>query len=123
MSSRKPIAPFIDFQELLDRVDNDRQLLYELFSIFKDDFPGSLAKLRDAVTRGDLAEIARLSHTLKGTLGNLAADPAMNSAARLEQTARAGQAAQLTAALADFERNANSTLTELETYMAEARPA
>ena len=123
MSSRKPIAHFIDLQGLLGRVDNDRQLLNELLSIFKDGFPADLAKLHDAVTRGDLAEIARLSHTFKGTLGSLAADPAMNSAARLERTARAGQAAQLAAAFADFERDANSTLRELETYMAEARPA
>jgi len=113
----------INFQELLDRVDNDRQLLYELFSIFKDEFPGNLARLRDAVTRGELKEIAKLSHTFKGTLGNLAAAQAMNSAAHLEQAARIGQAAQLSAAFADFERDANSTLTELETYMAEARPA
>jgi two-component system, sensor histidine kinase and response regulator len=113
----------IDLQDLLDRVDNDRQLVVELFSMFKNDLPGSLQSLRDAVARGDLNKIVQLSHTLKGTLGNLAAGKASNSAATLERLARGADAAQLAAAVADFEGHANAILRELEAFLAEARRA
>ena len=62
----------INFPELLSRVDNDSELLLDLFAIFKDDIPRHLQALQDAVSREDMKQIATISHTLKGMLSNLA---------------------------------------------------
>ena len=65
-------AQKIDMAELLLRVDNDLELLRDLFSIFQDDFPRHLQALRRAVSISDLHQVKVASHTMKGTLANLA---------------------------------------------------
>jgi len=48
----KKLTPLIfDHQELLARVENDRELLRDLLTIFKEDFPRQLLTLREAVKR------------------------------------------------------------------------
>jgi CheY-like chemotaxis protein/HPt (histidine-containing phosphotransfer) domain-containing protein len=112
----------VNLPELLIRVDNDRELLSDLLSIFKQEFPVYLKSLENAVVRKDVAEIASVSHTLKGMLSNLAVAKASASAARLEQLARVGETISLLDAFAEFERDVHGLLPEMENCMAEARP-
>src|SRR6266850_232311 len=116
-----PPAATVNLPELLARVDNDRELLCDLISIFKEEFPGHLRSLRDAVARRDSAEIVSVSHTLKGMLSNLAVSKAAAAVARLEQLGRTGETVSLPDALAAFEREVHGLLPEMETYMVEAR--
>jgi HPt (histidine-containing phosphotransfer) domain-containing protein len=119
--SNPPGASRVNLPELLARVDNDRELLCDLLSIFKEEFPGYIKSLEDAVVRKDAADVASVSHTLKGMLSNLAVAKASASAARLEQLARARETASFLDAFAAFEREVHGLLPEMETYMAEAR--
>lgn len=112
----------IDLQELLARVDNDRELLHDLLSIFKEDFPRHLHALQEAVAKEDCRQAATVSHTLKGMLSNLAVTRAAASAGQLEQLARGGDKQSLKEALAAFEREVHGLLPEMETYMAKAQP-
>ena len=114
-------ASMLNLPELLSRIDNDRELLCELLSIFKEEFPVYVKSLESAVHSKNVAEIANVSHTLKGMLSNLAVARASASAARLEQLARAGETASLHDAFAAFQRDVNGLLPEMESYMAEAR--
>jgi len=111
----------VNLNELLGRVDNDRELLCELLSIFKQEFPGYLEGLQNAVARGDAAQVARISHTLKGMLASLAATKAAACITRLEQLARAEEVSSLRDALAAFEKEAQGLLPEMDSYLAEAR--
>jgi CheY-like chemotaxis protein/HPt (histidine-containing phosphotransfer) domain-containing protein len=120
--SNPPGASRVNLPELLARVDNDRELLCDLLSIFKEEFPGYIKSLEGAVVRKDVADVASISHTLKGMLSNLAVAKASASAARLEQLARARETASLLDAFAAFEQEVHGLLPEMETYMAEARP-
>lgn len=114
-------ASRVNLPELLARVDNDRELLWDLLSIFKEEFPRYVKSLEKAVAGMDTAEVASVSHTLKGMLLNLAVANASASAARLEELARAGETASLRDAFAAFERDVHGLLPEMESYMAEAR--
>ena len=78
----------IDFPELLSRVDNDRELLLDLMSIFKEDFPRHVRELTDVIAARDLKKLTVVSHTLKGMLANLAVTRAAAAAAKLEQLGR-----------------------------------
>ena len=118
---RFPEAASVNLNELLARVDNDRELLRDLLSIFKHEFPDQLQALRNAVTGNDAAKAASISHALKGMLANLAVTKAADSASRLERLARAGEIASLADALAAFEQEVQGLLPEMESYMAEAR--
>ena len=111
----------VNLNDLLARVENDRELLCDLLSIFKQEFPGYLQTLQNAVARNETAQVAGVSHTLKGMLSNLAVTKAAASISRLEQLARAGEISSLRGALAAFEREVQGLLPEMETYLAEAR--
>jgi two-component system sensor histidine kinase/response regulator len=117
-----PEGASVNLSELLARVDNDRGLLCDLLSIFKREFPDQLTSLQNAVAGNDAAQAARVSHTLKGMLANLAATKATASASRLERLAREGEISALGDALAAFEKEVQGLLPEMERYMAEARP-
>jgi len=109
----------LDFNELLARVDNDRELLVDLLTIFKEDFPRHLQTLKEAVARADAKSVATAGHTLKGMLSNLAATRAAGLAARIEQSGKEGQTQNLNQLLSEFESEAGSLLPQLEAYVAE----
>jgi HPt (histidine-containing phosphotransfer) domain-containing protein len=39
----------IDLEELLDRIENDRELMRDLLAIFKEEFPQRHGALREAI--------------------------------------------------------------------------
>jgi len=111
----------VNIQELLARVENDRDLLCDLLTIFKQEFPGHLKSLEQAVARKDAAATASISHTLKGMLANLSVTKAAASAARLEKLASAGEAASFQDAFAVFAHDVHGLLPAMESYMVEVR--
>ena len=112
----------IDFQELLSRVDNDRELLIDLMSIFKEEFPRHLRELSDVIAARDHKRITVVSHTLKGMLANLAVSRAAAAAAKLEQLGRDnGGETDINDALREFQREVQGLLPEMEAYMAEVQ--
>jgi two-component system, sensor histidine kinase and response regulator len=114
-------GPAWNLAELLERVDNDQELLRDLLNIFKEDFPLTMRSLESAVAAGDLKNSAMLGHTLKGMLSSLGGVSAAAAAARLEVIASAGETASLQGALDALKREAARLLPELEAYMAEVR--
>lgn len=111
----------VNLDELLARVENDRDLLKEMVSMFRDDFPRYVDELRRAVGRGDSSEVAKVAHTLKGMLGNMAATRAEAAASRVEQLARNARTDAFEESFRQFERAAAGLLPELETAAAEER--
>ena len=70
-ANQPPKESSIDFPELLARVDNDRELLLDLMSIFKEDFPRHVRELSDVIAAHDIKKMTVVSHTIKGMLANL----------------------------------------------------
>ncbi len=108
-----------DHGELLARVDNDRELLHDLLTIFKEEFPRHLQALREAVDSGDGKRVAAAAHTLKGMFLNLAASQAAAAAGRLEEMGCSGEASGFQEAFLAFERDAMTLLPQLDACMAE----
>ena len=105
--------------DLLERVDNDQELLRELLTIFKEDFPRTLHSLDAAVAAGDFKRSATLSHTLKGMLSNLGGIRAAEAAAKLESMAASSNGKEsLVEALNVLQQEAASLLPELDAYIA-----
>ncbi|MBF0330762.1 MAG: hypothetical protein HQL17_02405 [Candidatus Omnitrophica bacterium] len=63
----------IDIKDALERVQDDKELLLELFDIFTEDFVGKYAQLQVACKKGDCSAFQMLSHGLKGATGNISA--------------------------------------------------
>ena len=77
----------IDLQDLMVRVDQDLDLLREVFEIFEEEFPPLYQTLADAAQRGDMKAVHVAAHTLKGMLASLSFSAAAASARLLEQMA------------------------------------
>jgi HPt (histidine-containing phosphotransfer) domain-containing protein len=81
----------LNIKELLSRVDNDHELVSELFFIFKSVFPSHLQRLSDAVANQLPKQVEAERHTLKGMLLNLSATRAAALAADLENLGESGK--------------------------------
>ena len=80
----------IDHAALLAGVDGNKRLLRELVRIFLADCPQRLAEIKEAIRSGDAGALWRAAHTLKGSVGNFAANNAFAAAQRLEIVGREG---------------------------------
>jgi len=109
----------MDLTELLERVENDRELMRDLLLIFKEEFPRHLQALRDAVDSMDGERVAAEAHTMKGMLSTLSATSAASAAARLEQLGRNRKVCEFQEACASFENISKKLLLQLDTCMAE----
>jgi two-component system, sensor histidine kinase and response regulator len=76
--------PTFDEAEIIDRLDGDRDFLYELVDLFLDDYPRHLEAMRSAVHSGNLSGLRESAHTLKGSIGNFSRSQAFEAAQRVE---------------------------------------
>jgi PAS domain S-box-containing protein len=78
----------VDGHELLERVGADREFLGELVGLFREDSPNQLNRIKTALQKMDSGEVLRGAHSFRGTLANLAAQPAADLAAEIEHAAK-----------------------------------
>jgi two-component system, sensor histidine kinase and response regulator len=72
------------------RVDNDLEFLGELITLFREDSPKQMDKIRAALQLEDAAEVRRGAHSLRGALASLSAVSAATLAAEMEHSAEIG---------------------------------
>jgi PAS domain S-box-containing protein len=80
----------IDAAVALARVEGDVGLLQEMVALFLEELPDQLSNIHEAVMMIDANALERAAHKLKGSVGNFAAQPAIEATLRLEQMGRAG---------------------------------
>jgi signal transduction histidine kinase/CheY-like chemotaxis protein len=80
----------IDWLGAMTHLEGDVDLLREIAGMFLAQCPELIARVRDAVERGDPVEIERAAHTIKGSVGNFAAKAAFEAAEKLERVGREG---------------------------------
>ena len=90
----------LDIEDVLDRVQDDWELLLELFSIFEDDYQEKRQRLTEAMAANDFEQIRNLAHSMKGASGNISAKLVHASCARIEEFAEQNQSAKVKAELA-----------------------
>jgi two-component system sensor histidine kinase/response regulator len=121
MKSFSSLAEFVSLPELLDRVENDEDLLRELLALFQEDLPESRAALQTAIDGGNLREIERAAHRLKGMLANLSAKSTASLAAEMESAARAGNAQKIPELVSTFDPQITAFSAALDSFTASAR--
>jgi HPt (histidine-containing phosphotransfer) domain-containing protein len=81
----------IDLKDVLERVQDDKELLAELFDIYQEDFVIKRKSLGEAITAKDIGRIKEIAHSLKGASGNISAKPLHASCLKLEALAKDGK--------------------------------
>jgi PAS domain S-box-containing protein len=86
----RKVSEVVDEAVLLAGLDGDYHLLRKLARLFMADCPKQLAEIKAAIELGDAERLWRAAHTLKGSVGNFAAERACEAAQRLEILGRDG---------------------------------
>lgn len=110
---------FIDLEELLERTENDRELMRDLLTIFKEEFPQRHHALREAVKSQNATHVVMEAHALKGMLSNLAAIEAAATVAELERLGRNNETSKFLKSFSQFEAIAKELSRQVEVCMAE----
>lgn len=63
----------IDLEDALDRVQDDKELLLELFDIFEQDFKLKRKELEKSLLSKDVENVRNIAHSIKGASGNISA--------------------------------------------------
>jgi HPt (histidine-containing phosphotransfer) domain-containing protein len=99
----EPKTGSVSAEELMERINGDLGFLSELLDIFRRDYPQQIQAVRQAIADGDAPALQRVGHTLKGSLGNLAAPVASQIAADLESMGESGDLTRAADRMADLE--------------------
>jgi HPt (histidine-containing phosphotransfer) domain-containing protein len=102
--------------EFVERIENERDLVREILTKFKEDLMRTIGSLEAAASSRDLKHSGSLSHALKGKLSNPG-----GAGARQEQLACAGEIAGLRSAFGTLEREAGRLLPKVDAYVGEVR--
>jgi HPt (histidine-containing phosphotransfer) domain-containing protein len=81
----------IDLKDVLERVQDDKELLAELLDIYQEDFVIKRKALGDAIVAHDIAKIKEVAHSMKGSSGNISAKPLHAACLQLETLAKEGK--------------------------------
>ena len=85
--------------EVMERLGGDESLFRELAHALVDTSRDLMRDMRQVLMEGDSEKLAMLAHTLKGSVANFGAQPALRAAERLESLARGRRLADADKAL------------------------
>jgi two-component system, sensor histidine kinase and response regulator len=112
------LEKFMDLADLLARVENDRELVTELFAMFREELPRLKHALHEAVDIGDLLQVAKTAHTLKGMLANMSVKQGTIMAAVIEAAARDGNVPAIKQTLVSFDSETAAFSAAVNMYIA-----
>lgn len=85
----------IDLPDVLERVQDDKELLLELLDIYQEDFVLKRAALAEAIEKKDFVKIKEVAHSMKGASGNISAKRLYATCLSLESKAKENDASGL----------------------------
>lgn len=78
-----------DFRAAIARLDNDVGLFLDMVQFFREDSPELLRQLREGLDAGDVKQVERAAHSLKGLSATFDAAGTVEAARRIEQMGKA----------------------------------
>ena len=81
----------IDLKDVMERVQDDKELLDELFDIYQEDFVVKRKALGEAIVAHDIVKIKEVAHSMKGSSGNISAKSLHTACLKLEMLAKEGK--------------------------------
>lgn len=88
MTNEVDDARVFDSADAFERVDNDKELFFELVDMFFDDYESSLGNIQQAIESKESKQLEEYAHSIKSALGNLGAMKSFHHALFLERAGR-----------------------------------
>jgi PAS domain S-box-containing protein len=108
-----PEDRLIDWTQAMENVNQDQELMSDIFRAFLEDAPRQLDELQQAVERSDAAIVRRSAHTIKGALLAIGAPGPAQCAMQLETQGANNQLEQAAQTLPTLERLLEQVTREL----------
>jgi PAS domain S-box-containing protein len=118
-----PPSAVFDVELALNRCFGKRDMLQEMIAYFFKDADSLFPHMRAVLQKGDLVEVGRIGHRLKGTLFHLGAEAAREAASRAERfMLHAGEQSDAEEAVRALERECEVLRAVLTKYQATTSP-
>lgn len=88
---QSPDPRVLDQTEFLERCMGKPHLMWQLLQMYEEAVVERVMELQESLRTGDLAEVARAAHSIKGMSANVSAILMCETAGRLESASRAGR--------------------------------
>jgi len=88
--NQMPEQDAFSWDELLETLGGDEDLVRELIQLYLEDAPTQVAAIREAVEKGDAGQVQRSGHTLKGASGSVGAKALQATAFEVEGAGKSG---------------------------------
>ena len=119
-SAAAPDPPVLDVAGLEAQVAYDRELMVEIIDLFLAERAKDLADMSESLASGNLPQLMRSAHTIKGSLGSLHAQLARHRSQELETAARLGNHQACVSLLGALEQDLNELEPQLLSLRASA---
>jgi len=106
--------PILDLESLKEIMGDNLDLILEIVGVYEDSFPADAKKLEDALDSGEVVEVERAAHSIKGGAANLGAKRLHRTASQIEDAARDGDTDTFTAKASLLRRELDLLFDELE---------
>ena len=103
----------LDIKEFLERIQNDKALLWELLDIFVEDFRQKTGQLHEALRSNDAIQVRKLAHALKGSSANISAHQLSSVLLELEKMGKNNTLTGADKLLADMEKKFEALLARI----------
>lgn len=103
----------IDLKDFAERVQDDKDLMLELFDIFIADFQVKQKSLQEAVGKKNLEEVSSIAHSLKGASGNISAKSMRATCLKIEEMGKNSNLAGMETLLKDLNRQYQDLLKRI----------
>jgi HPt (histidine-containing phosphotransfer) domain-containing protein len=111
-----PVAPVLAIEETLERMSGDSELLVNLFALYQTDAPKKLDTIGQLARAGDMQQLTRLAHSLKGASATVGASRMCQLAMDLEQAAKNGDGAGVDETFREIQTTCVDTLEQMRSF-------
>ena len=84
----------IDLDDVLERIQGDKELLVELIEIFLDDCPSKIIDIKECFKVDNFDQLAEAAHSAKGAAANIGAKKLWKTFLEIEEAAKVGTSDQ-----------------------------
>lgn len=103
-----------DADEALQRLAGNHELLNTIATMFVAQIALKATALREAVTSHDVEAVRFISHTIKGSSGDIGATALHNLAAKIELLAKANELTLVADNMTAFDQTITATITSIQ---------
>lgn len=111
--------PILSYEDAIGFMGSP-ELFVEIGEMLLEELPELMDKIHSYFAAGELLEVSRTAHRVKGNFGVIAAERAQDAAKDLEYTSRDGDRAGAESALVRLEAAIEQVVPEIEKVIAEA---